>query len=135
MVKKTKTTQQRSKEEQWRKRMAAQAQRTGGFAGDATSGAATDMMGDGAGEMSAPPSPRPRPATTMTAPGRTQARTATATQRRTATSARTSRMRLTANALTIEEEMRYVRSDIRRLIILTAICLAVIIALSFIIPR
>lgn len=134
MVKKTKTTQQRSKEEQWRKRMTAQAQRSGGFAGEATSRAATDMMGDGAGETSTPPSPRPRSAA-MTAPGRTQAGTATATQRRAATAARTSRTRLTANTLTMEEEMRYVRSDIRRLIILTAICLAVIIALSFVIPR
>jgi hypothetical protein len=132
MVKKTKTTQQRSKEEQWRKRMASQAQRTG-VTGNMTSGAVTDMMDDGAEEARIPAPPRPR--STMTAPGRTQASTATATQRRTATSARTSRTRVTANALTIEEEMRYVRSDIRRLIILTAICLAVIIALSFVIPR
>jgi hypothetical protein len=133
MVKKTKTTLQRSKEEQWRKRMASQAQRTG-VTGNMTSGAVTDMVDDGADETPIPAPPRPR-STTMTAPGRTQASTATATQRRTATSARTSRTRLTANALTIEEEMRYVRSDIRRLIILTAICLAVIIALSFVIPR
>ncbi|HYO48987.1 MAG TPA: hypothetical protein VEW94_03965 [Chloroflexia bacterium] len=133
MVKKTKTTQQRSKEEQWRKRMASQAQRTG-VTGNIASGTVTGMMDDGADETRIPAPPRPR-STTMTASSRTQASTATATQRRTATSARTSRTRLTANALTIEEEMRYVRSDIRRLIILTAICLAVIIALSFVIPR
>ncbi|HEX9988651.1 MAG TPA: hypothetical protein VGE45_09260 [Chloroflexia bacterium] len=132
MVKKTKTTQ-RSKEEQWRKRMASQGQRTG-FAGGVTSSATTDMMDDGRDETRIPAPPRPR-STTMTAPGRTQASAATATQRRAATAARTSRTRLTANTLTIEEEMRYVRSDIRRLIILTAICLAVIIALSFVIPR
>ncbi|MEO6457708.1 MAG: hypothetical protein ABIO92_05475, partial [Chloroflexia bacterium] len=57
-------------------------------------------------------------------------------QRRTpaAMSARASRLRpASANTLSIDEEMYYVRSDIRRLIILTAICLAVLIALSFII--
>jgi hypothetical protein len=37
--------------------------------------------------------------------------------------------------MSVEEEMRYVRGDIRSLCILTAICLAVLIALAFVIPR
>jgi hypothetical protein len=47
--------------------------------------------------------------------------------------ARTGRMKLAANAMSIDEEMHYVRSDIKRLIMLTAICLVVLIALSFVI--
>jgi hypothetical protein len=58
-----------------------------------------------------------------------------ASQRRAATPARNTRVRMAADTFTIEEEMYYVRSDIRRLIILTAICLAVLIALAFVIPR
>ena len=36
------------------------------------------------------------------------------------------------NALTIEDEMGYVKSDVRSLVILTVICLAVIIILAFV---
>jgi len=39
-----------------------------------------------------------------------------------------------APALSVDDEMHYIKGDIRRLIILTAICLAVIIALSFVVP-
>jgi hypothetical protein len=56
----------------------------------------------------------------------------TASTRRQFQAARPGRMRLAANTLSIDEEMHYVRSDIRRLIILTAICLVVLIALSFV---
>jgi hypothetical protein len=38
---------------------------------------------------------------------------------------------MAANQMSIDEEMTYVRSDIRRLIILTAICMAVLIVLAF----
>jgi hypothetical protein len=37
--------------------------------------------------------------------------------------------------MSIEDEMYYVRSDIRRLILLTAACVAVLIVLLFVIPR
>jgi hypothetical protein len=47
---------------------------------------------------------------------------------------RTQRNRLAAQGMTIEEEMHYVRNDIRRLIILTVICMVVIIILAFVIP-
>jgi hypothetical protein len=42
------------------------------------------------------------------------------------------RLRMAANQMSIDDEMAYVRSDIRRLIILTAICMAVLIALAFV---
>jgi hypothetical protein len=35
--------------------------------------------------------------------------------------------------MSIEDEMAYVRSDIRRLVILTGLCLAVLILLAFVI--
>jgi hypothetical protein len=40
---------------------------------------------------------------------------------------------MTANQMSIDDEMDYVRSDIRRLIMLTALCLIVLIALAFVI--
>jgi hypothetical protein len=57
-------------------------------------------------------------------------------QRRSAAMQRsTTRSRLgAASTMSIEEEMHYVRGDIRRLIILTAICLAVIVILAFLVP-
>jgi hypothetical protein len=36
--------------------------------------------------------------------------------------------------MSIEEEMHYIKGDIRRLIVLTAVCLAVIVVLSFVVP-
>jgi hypothetical protein len=42
---------------------------------------------------------------------------------------------MAANQMSIEDEMAYVRSDIRRLIILTGICLLILIALSFVVIR
>jgi len=42
------------------------------------------------------------------------------------------RLRMAANQMSIDDEMAYVRSDIRRLIILTAVCMAVLIALAFV---
>jgi hypothetical protein len=56
-----------------------------------------------------------------------------AAQRKASTVARTARTRLPVNTMSLEDEMNYVRSDIRSLIILTAMCLAVIIVLAFII--
>lgn len=139
---------QRSKEEQWRKRMATQAQR--GASGVAVEpeqddGSSTFSPDDG-GYIEATAAPPTAPATrarstatTTPRPSTSQARgqgaAMAASQRRAATPARNTRVRMAADTFTIEEEMYYVRSDIRRLIILTAICLAVLIALAFVIPR
>jgi hypothetical protein len=137
MVKKTsrptKTTQQRAKEEQWRKRMNAQAHRTSGgaIAPLEPEYAAEDAL-DGANAVPAAPRPRSSTATLASSP-RTQSGTAAA-QRRTMAATRTQRNRLAAQGMTIEEEMHYVRNDIRRLIILTVICMVVIIILAFVIP-
>src|SRR5438552_833778 len=130
----TRPSQQRSKEEQWRKRMAAQA-RPGG------AGALVERDGFGPGadtaEMAAESTQaqtttRSR-ASSATATARTQTASA-AMQRRASTTPRGGRARFGANTLTIDEEMRYIKGDIRRLIILTAICLAIIIILSIIVP-
>jgi hypothetical protein len=56
-----------------------------------------------------------------------------AAQRRALAASRAARTRMPANAMSVEEEMHYVRSDVRSLIILTGICLAIIIVLAFII--
>ena len=137
---------QRSKEEQWRKRMAAQAQRgASGVAGEPAEddGSSTFSRDDGdyVEAATAPAARATSAATTTTTPrpsssqGRAQSTAMAASQRRAATPARNTRVRMTADTFTMEEEMHYVRSDIRRLIILTAICLAVLIALAFVIPR
>ena len=55
-------------------------------------------------------------------------------QRANMATARGARVRLSANTLPLGEEMNYIRNDIRKLVILTAICLVVIIALSFVVP-
>src|SRR5437870_4950681 len=132
MAKKTaranRPAQQRSKEEQWRKRMAAQA-RTGGPATPVgpggTAGAVREReraAGAGAGETyedgaetpagtarantSAPA--RSRPATSATTSARAQSATA-ALQRRATAARASSRARIGASALSIEDEMRYIK--------------------------
>jgi hypothetical protein len=138
--------QQRSKEEQWRKRMAAQTRGTSAAGAGGTASAVSDR--DAAeGYPEAPETPtagavratasaaaaRPRAATSA---ARTQAASAAALQRRAAAGARATatRARMGANTLSVEDEMRYIKHDIRTLIILTAVCLVVIIALSFVVP-
>ncbi len=135
---------QRSKEEQWRKRMAAQAQR--GASGVAVEpgqddGSSTFSPDDG-GYVEAATASTARATSTATATprpspsqSRSQSTAMAAGQRRAATPARNTRVRMAADTFSIEEEMHYVRSDIRRLITLTAICFVVLIALAFIIPR
>lgn len=143
MVKKTKTAQQRSKEEQWRKRMATQGRSPVGTA------VADDLASDSsvtsdqvmtfvpAGlERNTPMARASAPAqkgASAVAKRATVSQSPTA-QRRVAAASRTGRSRGAVNALTVEEEMYYVRTDIRRLIILTAICFAIIVLLAFIIP-
>lgn len=144
MVKKTAKTPkpnlQRAREEQWRRRVAAQG-------GPVAGGATLDRTDTGMSEDGDEGAYTPRAATSgarataATASARTGAMarsrvgatSAGATQRRMAQPARTGRMKLAANAMSIDEEMHYVRSDIKRLIMLTAICLVVLIALSFVI--
>jgi hypothetical protein len=135
MAKKTKAGQ-RSKEEQWRRRMAAQARRGAmgtAVADGSETGAAvlddTEVYEPGE-SLTATPVSRPAPAQRAT---RSDPTAQAAAQRRSYSAARASRVRLAANPLTLEEEMHYVRSDIRNLIILTAVCLAVLIVLAFVI--
>lgn len=136
MAKKTKSSQQRSKEEQWRRRMAAQARSV------PASGrpAAVQDRSDGRGTVSAgtatldeaveeEPTPLPRVSPRESRPAAYSA----AAQRRAPATQRGPRARLATPPLSIEEEMHYVRSDIRRLVILTSLCIAVLIALSFVI--
>src|SRR5947207_5738950 len=130
MPKKTARTskpgQQRSKEEQWRKRMAAQARVPAGSAVVETEETAydeperADTRYAPAGETAAS---RPRAAGTPAASAnRTQA-AAAAAQRRSASMARSARLRPGANVLSVDEEMRYIKGDIRKLVILTSICI------------
>lgn len=167
MAKKTvrtaKPTQQRSKEEQWRKRMAAQA-RTAPTTYPGGQGAGSAVVEpdeetyapDGAdfddATVESPVVAAPAPRPTSQAPGRaaavrptTASRPASASPssasvaRRTATQTRPpslnrGRIGATSQTMTIDEEMHYIRVDIRRLIILTAICLVILIALSFVVP-
>ena len=136
MVKKTakgtRTNLQRTREEQWRRRLAAQ----GGLPA-ATTGtferAESDAAVDDAETTYVARSATARPGAATRS--RTASSMSSATQRRQVQPTRAGRMKLAANTLSLTEEMNYVRSDIRRLIILTAICLAVLIALSFVIGR
>ena len=130
-----KSSQQRAREEQWRRRVSAQGLAT--IDGPATTTNAPDFD-ENADEQSVPEvatstitSARAR----ESMPSRSgRAASSAVQQRRTPTAAnRASRLRPAATSLSIDEEMYYVRTDIRRLVILTAICLAVLIALSFVI--
>lgn len=131
-----KSSQQRAREEQWRRRVSAQGLTT--VDGSAATMDTTDFDENpdeqAEPELSASTMTTVRPREAM--PARSaRAASAAVQQRRTpaAAAARASRLRPAANSLSVDEEMYYVRSDIRRLIILTAICLAVLIALSFVI--
>ena|SRR3712207_5881084 len=132
-----KANQTRTREEQWRRRAAAQG-------GGATSVVDPDVADqDGAGspdiaeftavELPVNNVPAPRP---TTAQARTSTSSASAvSQRRTATTARQTRNRYAPQGMSIEDEMYYVRADIRRLILLTAACVAVLIVLYFLLPK
>jgi hypothetical protein len=147
MAKKTtRTTQQRSKEDQWRRRVAAQSR----AATPVLSNVATDDVADEVEEGYTQAEMLPMPsvstsgsAAAATAPRTTTTRTTSATtgtaaanaaaQRRALAASRAARARMPANTMTIDEEMNYVRADIRSLIVLTGICLAIIIVLAFLI--
>jgi hypothetical protein len=146
MAKKTnRPTQQRSKEDQWRRRAAAQAR----MSTPTLSGAMADQVieedevepeGYAQAEMREMPRVATSAAATRamnTSPAARAAASSSAVnaaaQRRALAASRAARSRMAVNQMSVEEEMHYVRSDVRSLVILTAICLAVIIVLSFII--
>jgi hypothetical protein len=151
MAKKTTRTsqQQRARQEQWRRRIDAQTGQpttdsaASASAVDDTEEAYTEAMdaAENAGYQQAEIRPIPsvatasgaRRATTRT--GATTATTPTPGQRRALAATRTTRARLTMNTMSLEEEMHYVRADIRKLITLTIACLAIIIVLAFILNR
>ncbi len=130
-----KSSQQRIREEQWRRRVSAQGLTAVDSPASTLDSADFTEVPEELAEMdlsvSTTTTIRPREATP---PRSNRSAAAAVQQRRTPASsaARASRLRPAANALTVDEEMYYVRTDIRRLIILTAICLAVLIALSFV---
>jgi hypothetical protein len=140
MAKKTKVTQ-RAREEQWRRRVEQQSRPAGPLA-SGRSAAVDDMadLEDDAAEF-VQADIRPMPSgvstsarATATAAPRTPRATPTspAASRRTAAATRASRLAF-QQTMSLDDEMHYVRSDIRQLIILTAVCLVVLIALSFVI--
>ncbi|HVF98821.1 MAG TPA: hypothetical protein VND68_03210 [Chloroflexia bacterium] len=137
-----KANQQRSREEQWRRRAAAQGGATSVVDGDGAVGRFAPALDDEAEftavEMpSAALMPSGSTAATRAAQPRTQGATASASasQRRATSVSRQNRARFAPTAMSIEDEMYYVRSDIRRLILLTAACVLVLIVLFFLIPR
>ena len=140
----TKPAQQRSKEEQWRKRMAAQARTTGttlvptNGAGSAIAESDDEVLDDTVAGQSAIPVPAASSARTASA---TRAQATSAARSTTASSAAVRRPlpprgRLAqANALSVEDEMHFIKRDIQKLVVLTIICLAIIIILAFIVPQ
>lgn len=165
-----KASQQRAREEQWKRRLATQGSNEAGAvivdepfveedslsqaipvvqerastaftaAGSSTTvirptssatATATAMRGTATPRSAATSTATRATASTSTA----SSGTAAATQRRALTAARGARTRAAATAMTVDDEMYYVRSDIRRLILLTVACLLVLIVLFFLIPR
>ncbi len=133
---------QRNKQAQWQRRVAA----VGGTSpvvsatpdgveadgleaspvGMGTAGASTAARTGSAGRTTIPRSRVPSPMSSG-ATGAAARRPATTATRGSA------RLRMAANQMSIEDEMTYVRGDIRRLIILASICLVVLLALAFVI--
>jgi hypothetical protein len=141
MAKKTKVTQ-RAREEQWRRRVEQQGRQSAPAASRAAAVEdAPEVEADATEYVQADLRPMPSGVSTSArataAPAARTTRTtatSTAANRRSATATRAARLGF-QQMMSVEEEMRYVRGDIRSLIILTAICLAVLIALAFVIPR
>jgi hypothetical protein len=131
-----KPSQQRSKEDQWRRRMAQQSQM----------GASSSTVAEPGVEMDSASGTEVGAGATQAATGRaaTRAGSGAATKRATNVSAvtqranlagaRSARVRLSASTLPLAEEMHYIRGDIVKLGILTAICLVVLFALAVIVP-
>ena len=149
MPKKTRTTQQqRARQEQWRRRVESQ---MGGeptkpisrrhMSGTAVEDGVFEESTDGSeGYRQAEMRQMPANVTTSSAATRNIGRAGAATmptagQRRAIAASRTARSRIAMNTMSLEEEMHYVRADIRKLITLTAACLAIIILLAFVLNR
>lgn len=139
MPKKTTTTaQQRARQEQWRRRVDAQ---MGGTPTRSISGAAEDaeMTMDGTeGYEQAPMRQMPASVSTSSSATRTATRVAgaampSAGQRRAIAATRATRARVAATTISLDEEMHFVRADIRKLITLTVACLVIIIVLAVVI--
>ena len=141
MPKKTSTTaQQRARQEQWRRRVDAQ---MGGTAIKPMSGAGAvedelEASVDGSegyqqAEMRQMPAAVSTGAATRPASRAGAATMPTAGQRRAMAATRAVRSRTAVNTISIEEEMHFVRADIRKLVILTVACLIIIIVLAIII--
>lgn len=147
-TKKTRTTQQqRARQEQWKRRVESQ------MGGEQTrpvsappaaivEDAADEGMENSGGYQQA--AIRPMPANVSTASTASAARNTpraggaampTAGQRRAIAASRATRARVAMNTLSLDEEMHYVRADIRKLITLTVACLAIIIVLAFVLNR
>jgi hypothetical protein len=142
MPQKKGSTKLRSKQAQWQRRVAAEIGTTGTGTGAVVSAtpagveendvdAAPVGMGTDARETTSPGQPKKAPPSRVKSPvqagvSRRPAAAATSTRG-------SARLRLAPYQMSIEDEMSYVRSDIRRLIILTGLCLAVLILLAFVI--
>ncbi|MEO8287983.1 MAG: hypothetical protein ABI670_16260 [Chloroflexota bacterium] len=149
MAKKTTraVSQQRTKEDQWRRRVASQTRATtptlGGARPDVIDEVELDSEDTGytqADMRQMPANVAMSAAATRTAATSAAARTTTtnaattvANQRRALAATRAARGRAAANVMTIDDEMRYVREDVRNLIFLTVLCFAVLIVLAFVI--
>ena len=149
MPKKSRTTQQqRARQEQWRRRVDAQVageptRATGAtrvVSNTAVEDEALEEATDGStgyrqAEMRRMPNVSTSSATTraLNRAGASGANMPTAGQRRAIAASRATRTRIAMNTMSLEEEMHYVRADIRKLVILTASCLAIIIVLAFVI--
>lgn len=145
MPKKTTTNaQQRARQEQWRRRVDAQ-MGAGGAQGAATQ--SIEQMADDAVNMDGSDGyqqaeMRQMPAAVTTSTGaatRAINRTSgastmpTAGQRRAIAATRATRARIATNTVSLEEEMHFVRADIRKLITLTIACLVIIVVLAVLI--
>ena len=153
MAKKTTRTsqQQRARQEQWRRRIDAQTGQPSSRG--SVSASAPDVMDDEAygtavdaaeseGYQQADILPIPAVATasatkrtTTGRPAATSSVVQTPGQKRALAATRTTRARLMTNTMSIDEEMHYVRADIRKLITLTIACLIIIVVLAFVLNR
>jgi hypothetical protein len=143
MPKKTSTTaQQRARQEQWRRRVDAQmgvGTATQPMGDMGMSGEVADANMDGSeGYQQADMRQMPAGVATAAAATRPMSKTSgaampSAGQRRAIAATRTTRARAVVNTMSLEEEMHYVRADIRKLVILTVACLGIIITLALLI--
>jgi hypothetical protein len=145
MTKKSRTTQQqRARQEQWRRRVDAQVGGSSTRTADAPTTASNTAIEDEATDEAAGYTQaelRRMPAGVSTGGAATRAMNraggsptvSTAGQRRAIAASRATRARMAVNAMSLEEEMHYVRADIRKLTILTVACLSIIIVLAFVI--